>query len=50
MVTKLWICEVCGHQNKDESEFCEQCGEPKGSPSYIDMPNDLVEDEDLGLF
>ena len=45
----MWECEICGHQNPDEAEVCKQCGEIKAAPSYTGMPDDLVEDEDLGL-
>jgi rubrerythrin len=37
----VWTCEICGHDNPDEEDICENCGAYKEESSY-----DAIADED----
>jgi hypothetical protein len=40
-MTKTWTCGLCGHDNPDEDEICEECGSLREEPSY-----DAIADEE----
>jgi hypothetical protein len=42
MVT-MWKCEVCGHENPDTEDICEECGSLKEEPAY----DQIADEEEL---
>ncbi len=41
----MWICNVCGHENPDEANICENCGSPRDDD--IGDSGDNRDSEDL---
>jgi rubrerythrin len=37
----VWTCEICGHDNLDEEDICEECGSYREESSY-----DAISDEE----
>ena len=42
---KKWTCEICGHENPDEAELCENCGSYREESSY-DAEADLDDSDE----
>lgn len=39
---KKWKCEICGHENPEDEDVCEECGCLRQEPCY-DIEDDLDE-------
>jgi uncharacterized membrane protein YvbJ len=37
----MWTCEICGHENPDDEDICEECGSCREESSY-----DAIADEE----
>jgi hypothetical protein len=37
----MWKCEICGHENPEDEDVCEECGSFKEETSY-----DAISDEE----
>lgn len=44
-MAKKWICPICGHENPEGAEVCEECGAYCDEPAY-DAIADEENDED----
>jgi uncharacterized membrane protein YvbJ len=41
----MWTCPICGHDNPDDLDVCEECGSYREEPCY-DIESDLTDEED----
>jgi len=41
-----WKCKICGHENPDNVEICENCGSYKEESSYDAITDTEDEEED----
>jgi hypothetical protein len=41
----LWKCEVCGHENPESEDVCEECGSYREEPAY----DQIADEDDLPL-
>jgi rubrerythrin len=39
----LWECEVCGHENPENEDVCEECGSLRDAPAY----GQIADEEDM---
>jgi hypothetical protein len=40
----MWKCEICGHDNPEDEDLCEECGSLRQEPAY-DIESDLEDEE-----
>lgn len=45
MNKKTWICEICGHENSEHQDICEECGSLKQESSYDAIADEEDSDE-----
>lgn len=44
-MTKSWKCEICGHDNPEAEDICEECGSYREEPAY-DLEADLNSEDE----
>jgi len=40
-----WECPICGHENREENEICEECGSLREEPAYDAYADEMDEEE-----